>query len=61
MARSVQKQLSLDGFRSKKPSMKSAYKGILDGIHIAMKDTFKDYTFALGEEKIKTLLRNAAK
>lgn len=61
IVRSVQKQLSWAGYRTDKPSLKSDYKAIVDGIHIAMKDSFKDYTIALGEVKIKSILRNAAR
>lgn len=60
MVRSLQKQLSWSGFRSSKPSLKLLYKTIVDGIHVAMKENFKDYTIAHGEETVKRLLQNAA-
>ncbi|XP_037034391.1 uncharacterized protein LOC119073189 [Bradysia coprophila] len=60
MERSVQKQLSWTGLHSKKPSLKFKYKRIVDGIHVAMKEQFKDYTIVRGEAKMQSLLKNAA-
>lgn len=60
MVRSLQKQLSWTGHRSSKPSFKFEYKTIIDGIHVAIKENFKDYTIAQGEAKLKRLLQNAA-
>lgn len=59
--KSVQKQLSWSGMLTKKPSFKNQYKGIVDGIHVAMKETFKEYTIVNGEAKIHSMLKNAAK
>lgn len=62
MARSVQKQLSwAGGNRTTKPGIVSEYKEIVDGIHVAMNESFTDYTIAQGESKIKSILRNATK
>lgn len=61
MVRSLQKQLSWTGIGTTKPSFPRKYKVILDCIHITMKERFKDYTIALGEAKMKNMLRNAAR
>lgn len=61
MNRSVQKQLSWSGQQTTKPSFKTQYKGVIDGIHLAMTQNFKDYTMVQGEAKIQTMLKNAAK
>lgn len=60
MTRSVQKQLSWSGKNTKKPSMKLNYKkGIIDGIHVAMNEQFKDYTIVSGEARMQRILQNA--
>lgn len=59
MIRSLQKQLSWTGQHTTKPSFKIQYKGIIDGIHLAMTEKFKDYTMVQGEAKIHNILRNA--
>lgn len=56
MHRSVLKQLSWTGTRTTRPSLQTRYKCILDGIHVAMKESFKDYTIALGEATMKSLV-----
>lgn len=61
MDRSVQKQVSWAGYQNRKPSLKIKYKNIVDGIHVAMQENFKDYTIVQGEFKMKSMLENAAK
>lgn len=61
MERTVQKQLSWTGRNTKKPSMKFVYKGIVDGIHVAMKQQFQEYTIVCGEARLQNILKNAAK
>lgn len=54
----VQDQLSLTGYRTKKPGMVTNYKKIIDAIHVAMSEKYAGYTQADGEEKIGTLLQS---
>lgn len=61
MDRPLQKQLSWTGQQTTKPSLKIKYKQIVDGIHIAMNENFKDYTIVQGETKIQAMLTNARK
>lgn len=61
MDKSVQKQLTWTGIQTTRPSFKHKYREILNGIHIAMKDSFKDYTISQGEATIHKLLKNVAK
>lgn len=59
MERSLLKQLSWTGNKTTKPSFQKNYKSIIDGIHIAMKENYRDYTIVNGEAKIQNILRNA--
>lgn len=61
LSKTLQKQLSWTGVHTNKPSFKTAYKAIVDGIHVAMKENFMDYTVSKGDAKIYSLLKNAAK
>ncbi|KAJ6644082.1 hypothetical protein Bhyg_09048, partial [Pseudolycoriella hygida] len=61
LTRNVLKQLSWSGNRTTKPGLKKNYKLFVDAVHTVMQERFNDYTMTLGEEKMKNLIRSAAR
>lgn len=59
MEKGLLKQLSWTGRNTTKPSLKNKYKEILTGIHVALKEAYKDYTIDFGEQVIHKILKNA--
>ena len=59
VAKSVQKQLSWSGIRTKKPSFEKEYKAIVTAMHFALQSQFKDYNYSIFEAKVQALLQGS--